>query len=520
MGYKRMEKEDLYEIHRRWRAQHSISRIAGALGLDRKTVRQYIQRFLEVGLEQDGPEAAKKVLYELLAQILPSTERSKPAWQELSRFEQEIRELVQDKKEPVKPKTAYLILRRKHSLKASYESFKGFVRARGLHARPRKPVYVIELPAAKETQVDYGKVGLLEDRITGKNRVVWGFCTVLSHSRFPFIEFVYTQKKESFVESIIDSLEFYEGCTDFYSIDNLKSGVIKPDLWDPKLNRSLAEMAEYYGVFIDPCRVGRSTDKGKIERLIPVARELFRMLKHLHPGAPLNELNRYARQWCREEYGRREHGTTKIPPLEAFESTEKPLLKPLPAERFEVPVWQELSVHGGDGFFTFDGKRFAVPTRRGKTVWARYTHRNRLLQVFHDRTLLREYVVGSSRVNYLPGDFPEVQEQMMRGSYPRFLLDKAVEFGPDAAALIESVLKPHAYLNARRAQGMLEVMKQFRRMPFFIAVCKEALRRGVKLPSTFRAMLNDEKNQIHFDFILPVSEAGKQMIRDIEYYIN
>jgi hypothetical protein len=42
----------------------------------------------------------------------------------------------------------------------------------------------------------------------------------------------------------------------------------------------------------------------------------------------------------------------------------------------------------------------------------------------------------------------------------------------------------------------------------------------VKLPSTFRAMLNDEKNQIHFDFILPVSEAGKQMIRDIEYYIN
>jgi len=72
-----------------------------------------------------------EALYELFAQILPTTERSKPAWQELSKFEQEIRELVQDEKEPVKPKTAYLILKRMHSLKASYESFKGFVRARG-----------------------------------------------------------------------------------------------------------------------------------------------------------------------------------------------------------------------------------------------------------------------------------------------------------------------------------------------------------------------------------------------------
>ena len=96
MGYKRMEREDLYEIHRRWRAQHSISRIAEALGLDRKTVRQYIQRFLEAGLHQDGPEATKEALFELFAQILPSTERRKPAWQELSKFGQEIRDLVQD----------------------------------------------------------------------------------------------------------------------------------------------------------------------------------------------------------------------------------------------------------------------------------------------------------------------------------------------------------------------------------------------------------------------------------------
>lgn len=253
--------------------------------------------------------------------------------------------------------------------------------------------------------------------------------------------------------------------------------MIKPDLWDPRLNRSLEEAAEYYGVFIDPCRVGKSTDKGKIERIIPVARELFRMLKKVHPSADLEELNRHALHWCREEYGRKEHGTTHIPPLQTFESTEKATLTALPAERFEVPVWKEVSVHRGDGFFSFLQKRYAVPPayRQCRKVWVRYTERTHLLRVFFDYRLIREYVVGSKRVNYQPGDFPEVLSKMMDGSYPQYLLRRSRGFGPSAYALVESVLKPHAYLNIRRAQGIIEVVKEYHHQPFFSQVCQEAI---------------------------------------------
>ena len=122
----------------------------------------------------------------------------------------------------------------------------------------------IELPPGLETQIDYGKVGLLEDPSTGKRRVIWAFCGLLSHSRLPFIQFVYTQNQSSFAESFIDMFEYYGGLTEIQSIDNLKSGVIKPDLYDPKLNRTLIEVAEYYDTFIDPCRVGKPTDKAKI----------------------------------------------------------------------------------------------------------------------------------------------------------------------------------------------------------------------------------------------------------------
>jgi hypothetical protein len=288
------------------------------------------------------------------------------------------------------------------------------------------------------------------------------------------------------------------------------------------LNKSLAEAAEYYGVFIDPCRVGKPTDKAKIERIIPVARELFRMLKKVYPTADLNELNRHALIWCREEYGRREHGTTHVPPLETFQSTEKPTLRPLPAERFEVPLWKKVSVHRGDGFFSFLNKRYAVPPayRKCREVWIRYTERTRLLQVFFEYRLIREYVVTPNRVNFLPGDFPEVISMMMDGSYPQYLLRSSRAFGPSAYSLVESVLKPHAYLNARRAKGMIEVMKEHHGKPFFAQVCREAMQWGVKLPKTFRAMLVAEQQQQELDLQLPVSEMGKNMLRDMSYYLN
>ncbi|MCX6376505.1 MAG: hypothetical protein NTU88_10815, partial [Armatimonadetes bacterium] len=59
-------------------------------------------------------------------------------------------------------------------------------------------------------------------------------------------------------------------------------------------------------------------------------------------------------QWCREDYGRREHGTTGVAPMEAFE-VERLTLKALPAERFQAPEWKQVSVHGGDQFLTFNG---------------------------------------------------------------------------------------------------------------------------------------------------------------------
>jgi transposase len=47
--------------------------------------------------------------------------------------------------------------------------------------------------------------------------------------------------------------------------DNLKAGVCKPDLYDPKINRGYAELARHYGVLADPARAYHPRDKATIE---------------------------------------------------------------------------------------------------------------------------------------------------------------------------------------------------------------------------------------------------------------
>jgi transposase len=164
-----MNKDDLYDLFRRWRKGHSILNIANATGSDRKTVRQYIEKFTEAGLSRQGAALEKEALCEAFGNILPATERAKPVREELQRHEDEIRRLIQDEKEPVKPKTAYRIVKAKYNIRASYVSFKRFVRAEGLSVKPIKRFLRIELPAGQETQIDYGRVGLLEDHYSKKN---------------------------------------------------------------------------------------------------------------------------------------------------------------------------------------------------------------------------------------------------------------------------------------------------------------------------------------------------------------
>ena len=97
--------------------------------------------------------------------------------------------------------------------------------------------------------------------------------------------------------------EYFGGVPKRIVLDNLKAGVIKPDLYDPRLNRSYQELAEHYDIFVDPARIKAPKDKGKVERDVRTVRQAVRKIMVLNPTASLGELNGLASHWCRDEYG-------------------------------------------------------------------------------------------------------------------------------------------------------------------------------------------------------------------------
>ena len=56
------------------------------------------------------------------------------------------------------------------------------------------------------------------------------------------------------------------GATATVVLDNLREGVLKPDVYDPLLNPLYRDVLAHYGAVALPCRVRDPDRKGKVER--------------------------------------------------------------------------------------------------------------------------------------------------------------------------------------------------------------------------------------------------------------
>jgi transposase len=516
MAFKRITEMDLYDIITRWHSGYTISQLSALSGLDRKTVRQYIGRAEQAGLSRAKPLPEREELLELFTSVVPKREFSQPARDTFAPFRQEIISLVTAAVDPVKAKTAFEILCERHGLTASYSSFKRFIRTLPELRAPKNTTCALVTDPGEEIQIDYAKMGRLVDPATGKNRDLYAFIAIASHSRLKFVHFVYKQDQRSFVASNIRMFEFYDGVPQRLVIDNLKAGVIRPDLYDPRLNRTFGEMAEHYGVFIDPARPAHPKDKAKVERTVQSVREQFRKFKALHPQLDIHRANRRIREWCLQSDGLRIHSTTGLKPLEAFEQFEKPRLKALPANHFEIATWKAVRVHV-DQYIQFERGFYSVPEPYvGKELWVRAT--TKLVEIYDDFTRIKTHVRTNAKRHTDPGDFPENFQVMMGDTHVRWLIAQAAKVGGAFKQLIVDVLTPHAKRNTRKAQAFIKLAEHYPAEQLN-AAAQIACQHKYHLPKQLEALIGkmfNEKNEAD----VTVSEATQAFIRPADYFIK
>ncbi len=284
----------------------NISKISRELGIDRKTVRKILSRVKDG--EVKVPEFSRKSI--------------------LEPYKEEIIEYISEGLSCVLIHRK--LLQQHDDMSLSYSCVKKYVRKlKG----PGKVYVPLISPPGEEAQVDFGYCGYLYDSKSRKKVKSWIFCMVLSFSRYKYFEIVQAQDVKTFLRCHINAFNFFKGVPKITKIDNLKSGVLKANFYEPEIQREYAEMLRYYGSSPLTCKVRYPEEKGKVESGIKyVKNNFFKFIKETDYYKAQDLL----RNWQNEICNKRIHGTTRKIPLEQFLEKEQKSLLPLPSREYEV----------------------------------------------------------------------------------------------------------------------------------------------------------------------------------------
>jgi transposase len=443
---------DVTEILIHWYAGRSLSEVSDSLGVDRKTIRKYLAPALAAGMTPGGPARSQAQWAALVAGWFPQltdTTLRQTTWPEIAAHHDYITAQL---KLGVTQATIHQRLRDERGLRASVASLKRYVAANLSEEVRRDKIVVLrdEVDPGAEAQIDYGRLGMWTDPATGRRRTVWAFAMVLACSRHMFVMPVLTMDQAAWTAAHVAAFAYFAGVPARIVPDNLRTGVDKPDLYDPKINRSYAELAAHYGVLVDPARSRKPRDKGRIERPMPYIRDSFWRGREF---ASLAEMQRAAVAWCTEVAGHRScRSLDGAAPASVFAAVEAEALQPLPAKPFVLATWSTALV--GPDIHARVGKTiYSVPWRLiGQRLDARETAT--MVQFFHNGQLVATHGRKPKGKQTDFGHYPP-EKIAFRMRTPTWCRTRAGEIGPACVALVAGLLEINALFRLRAAQGVL-----------------------------------------------------------------
>jgi transposase len=449
---------DIVEILTCWYAGRSKAAVADSLGVDRKTVRKYVAPAEAAGMTPGGPPVPAEVWAARVREWFPelvAPELRSATFAELARFHEQI-------KRGLKTNTASTVWRRlrdEHGVAASLASFRRYIHVALPEEAARAAVTVRkdDPPAGDEAQIDYGYLGAWTDPTSGRGRRVWAFVMVLAASRHMFVRPLVAATLAAWIDAHVAAFAFFGGVPARLVCDNLKAGVVKPDLYDPKLNRTYAELAAHYGTLIDPARSRKPKDKPRVERPMSYIRDSFFVGRDF---ASLPAMQDAAVVWCRGVAGRRSHrGLGGAAPLAIFDAVEADALGPLPARAFQMATWSTPKV-AADSHITVAGALYSVPWRLiGRRVDVRAT--DRLVECFVAGELVKTHTrVGKGRRSTDWGDYPPEKVAFLQRT-PAWCRHRGAQIGAATSELVNGLLAGQALHHLRAAQGVLGLVDRY-----------------------------------------------------------
>jgi len=457
MAFREVPVFEVREVLRLWLGGEGLRSVSRLAGVDRKTVRRYVETAEGLGLVRDGGDG--QLTDEFLGSVV---ERVRPhrfdgrgeSWRLLVAHHDKIQKWLDEGLTAVK--VGELLARQgvvvpERTLHRYAKEECGHGRGQGVTVR------VADGEPGSELQVDFGRMGLVFDPETDRNRVCQALVFTACYSRHCYVCLMFSQTTEAVISGFEAAWEFFGGVFGVVIPDNLKAVVDQADPTDPRFNQAFVEYAQARGFVIDPARVRKPKDKPRVERTVPFVRNSFFAGETF---VDLADAQRRAEVWCRERAGMRIHGTTQRRPAEVFAVEEAPRLLPGPISRYDLPIYATAKVHR-DHHIEVAKALYSVP---GDLIGTRVDVRadTNLVKVFSRGQLVKTHPrqKPGHRVTD-PDDLPaEKTVYAMRDL--DHLKRLAAGYGPAVGAYAEAVLDhPLPWTKMRQVYALLGLVKRW-----------------------------------------------------------
>jgi len=359
------------------------------------------------------------------------------------------------------------------------------------------------------------------DSETGELITAHFFVAVMGYSGLPYVEAFPNEQEQNWIVANVNALHYYGGVPRIIVPDNCKTAVKTPRYYEPIINTAYWELAQHYEVAIIPARARKPQDKPLVEQSVGWLETWLLGKLRKQKFFSFYELNKtilkYMRELSAKPFQKREGSRQSD-----FQEIDKPALRPLPPQRYEIADIVARSV--GDNYHVeYAGFYYSVPYTlhkervilRATTKTIEILDKNHIRMASHKRRLAASDGRYVSNEDHMPPNHRAVyQSRQFDGNRYR---SWAKNIGENAFFIIDNLLTSGKIEEQgfKSCMGVLQLSKKYSDARLESA-CRRARALGSHTYSTVKTILKNGVEDIVEDIPKPTPEH--ENIRGSEYY--
>jgi transposase len=432
----------------------SNRQIAASLHLSHVCVANYLERASQAGLTWPLPDAiTEDQLRELL---FASARQPTDAPRHLPPMEQLHQQL---RRKGVTLQLLWEEYRRDHPDGYAYTQFCEYYNR---FRSQLEPALRQEYKAGERMFVDWAGLTIpLFSPTSTETRPAHLFVAVLGASNYSFVEAFENTRLPAWIEAHVHAWEFFGGVARLTVPDNTRTAVSQACRYEPELHATYQDLAAHYGTVILPARERKPQDKAKVEAGVQnTERRIVAALRdqRFFSLGELNQAIRPALKALNQRPFQKMEGTR----ASWFAQLDQPALLPLPAQRYELALWQKAKANI-DYHVQIDWHNYSVPYRlTNQPVEVRLSERT--VEIFHRGQRVALHPRSHQRGGFStdPAHRPKSHQAHLEWSPARLIHWAQHQVGPHCAAAVRYILehKPHPEQGYRSCLGLMRLARR------------------------------------------------------------